>query len=143
MKDQKSVLLVEDEPEIVSVITGLLETLGFKVFSVAEGREVLRKIKACQPDVVLLDLGLPDTDGYHVLRQLRNLERSKSNGNSKDEHLPVLIMTGRGLPTQVLCESEGIDGYLKKPFDIGDLLKAIARALHANPEEIDSFGTSA
>lgn len=137
MNGHKHILLIEDEPSIVEVLAEILTVFGFDVSCVSTGRNGLKEIEIHKPDVLLLDMTLPDIDGYHVLREIR--ERERKNGIS--DRLPVLVMTGRGLPTQVLCETEGIDGFLQKPFDHGELLGALARIFCHDTEIEEKYGT--
>lgn len=132
----KQILVVEDEPEIAAALIELLEAFGFSVECTSRGSHGLEALEHNPPDILLLDMTLPDMDGYHILRAVRRKERQ----NAGRPRLPILVMTGRGLPTQVLCESEGIDGFIQKPFGHGELLDALAKVLQKNSETIEKFG---
>jgi DNA-binding response OmpR family regulator len=114
-----SILLVEDDQDLAA---GLLEALrkeGLAINHVATGSDALHVIAAETPDIVILDLGLPDIDGLSVLRELR-----KQHGE-----LPVLLLTARNtLGDKVAGLDSGADDYLAKPFDMAELLARL-RAL--------------
>ena len=114
-----SILLVEDDQDLAA---GLLEALrkeGLAINHVATGGDALHVIAAETPDIVILDLGLPDIDGLSVLRELR-----KQHGE-----LPVLLLTARNtLGDKVAGLDSGADDYLAKPFDMPELLARL-RAL--------------
>lgn len=113
------VLLVEDNTLLASGISQTLRSAGFIVNHVSCGRDALTAIKTSQPDIVILDLGLPDMDGMAVLRSAR-----------QDRFLnPVLILTARDTTIdKVSGLDSGADDYLAKPFDIDELLARL-RAL--------------
>jgi len=79
------ILLVEDEPDILDLTAYVLRRARFVVIEATDGAMALRRWKADRPDLVLLDLGLPNVDGFEVLRRIR-----------ADEQTPVLVITGRG-----------------------------------------------
>ncbi len=114
-----SILLVEDDADLAA---GLLEALrkeGFAINHVANGRDALHVIAAEPPDIVILDLGLPDMDGLTVLRRMR----------PDHPELPVLLLTARNtVEDKVAGLDSGADDYLPKPFDIAELLARL-RAL--------------
>jgi DNA-binding response OmpR family regulator len=114
-----SILLVEDDQDLAA---GLLEALrkeGLAINHVATGSDALHVIATETPDIVILDLGLPDIDGLSVLRELR-----KQHGE-----LPVLLLTARNtLGDKVAGLDSGADDYLAKPFDMAELLARL-RAL--------------
>lgn len=113
------VLLVEDNTLLASGISQALRSAGFIVNHVSRGRDALTAIKTSQPDIVILDLGLPDMDGMAVLRSAR-----------QDRFLnPVLILTARDTTfDKVSGLDSGADDYLAKPFEIDELLARL-RAL--------------
>lgn len=108
-----SILLVEDDRDLAA---GLLEALrkdGLAVNHVANGKDALHVIAAETPDIVILDLGLPDMDGLDVLRQLRR----------QFAELPVLLLTARdSLGDKIAGLDSGADDYLPKPFEMAELL---------------------
>ncbi|HEY3529018.1 MAG TPA: response regulator transcription factor [Nocardioides sp.] len=113
------VLLVEDEPEIVSPLVRTLEREGYAVAQAATGREALSATAREEYDVVILDLGLPDMDGLDVCRMLR----------AADYDGAVLILSGRARELdRVVGLDAGADDYVAKPFGLAELLARL-RAL--------------
>jgi DNA-binding response OmpR family regulator len=111
-----SVLVVEDDPGVATQLVRALARGGYQVDHVATGQEALRW---GDPDVVLLDLGLPDTDGVHVCRQLR--QRSGA---------AIIVVTAYGEEAdRVTALDAGADDYLVKPFGLGELLARIRAVL--------------
>ncbi|HCU94607.1 MAG TPA: DNA-binding response regulator [Actinobacteria bacterium] len=111
-----SVLVVEDDPGLATQLVRGLSRGGYDVEHVTTGRDALGR---SDPDVVLLDLGLPDTDGVDVCRQLR--ERSG---------VAIIVVTARGEePERVLALDAGADDYLVKPFGLAELLARIRAVL--------------
>jgi two-component system response regulator MprA len=114
------VLVVDDEPAIRSFLAPLLEMEGFRVCSAADGLEAMAHLASERPDVVLLDLAMPRMDGWQVLRALRD----------RDDAPPVVVMTA-GYDAGHKSEAHNVDCYLRKPFDVDQLLTCLTRALAA------------
>jgi two-component system, OmpR family, response regulator len=115
------VLIVDDEPDILEVLTDILGGLGYDISTAIDGAEALAIVRATPPDVVLLDLTMPVMSGRDTLAQLRQ--------NHPD--LPVLIMAARleaGLAHQEL-RALGALGYISKPFNIAEIERAVAAAI--------------
>nr|WP_202410509.1 response regulator transcription factor [Pseudomaricurvus sp. HS19] len=116
-------LLVEDDATLSAALVRALRSEGFSVNDVDCGRLALEAVATAPPDLVVLDLGLPDMDGVSVLRQLRQRQAS----------LPVLILTARdGVEDKVAALDLGADDYLAKPFEMAELLarlRVLARRL--------------
>lgn len=113
------VLLVEDNALLAKAVVRALKNAGFSVNHVERGKLALSAIKTARPDLLVLDLGLPDMDGLDVLKAAR--KEGFSN--------PVLILTARdSTPDKVLGLDAGADDYLAKPFEIDELLARL-RAL--------------
>lgn len=131
-----AVLLVEDEETIARFIRTALEDQGFRVAQAASGAAALRLAEADPPDVVLLDLGLPDMGGLDVLRRLRSWSA-----------VPVIIISARGQEAEKIAGLDGgADDYLTKPFSIPELLARVrvatrhAERLHAR-EQVAVFAS--
>lgn len=114
----KRVLLAEDEPNIVESLTFLLERAGFSVSVEVDGRRALRAAIETAPDVLVLDVMLPELDGYEILRQLRADPVGRS--------LPVLMLTAKGQreDRQIALES-GADLFMTKPFANSEIIAAV------------------
>jgi len=113
--------LVEDDPDLAASLTLALERDGFKVSRFATGREGLEGILESPPDLVLLDLNLPDLDGLGVCREIR--------GTAAVSDLPIIILTARVTESdRVLGLDLGADDYITKPFSLREL-KSRIRAL--------------
>ena len=119
MYSKTNILLIEDDKSDVSSITSLLEKNGYKVSAALTGNTGLSLAASLCPDVILLNLGLPDMDGYKVLQQLR----SWSNA-------PIIIISTRCEETEkVMALDSGADDYITKPFGARELLARIRTAL--------------
>lgn len=113
------VLLVEDNEAIRNAFSILLGECGYQVLQAASGAGALESSGRDRPDLILLDLGLPDMSGLDVVRTLRGREETRET--------PIVALTGRALETdQEACMAAGCTGYLTKPIDTEQLLKVIA-----------------
>ena len=114
-----TVLLIEDDPSILKGLELNLRLEGYRVLAARDGDEGMRELRATMPDIVVLDIMLPEKDGLEVLRELR----------ARDPDLPVLILSAKGQEAdKVLGLSLGADDYMTKPFGLAELLARI-RAL--------------
>ncbi len=114
------ILVVEDTPAFAEALERNLTLEGHRVLLATRAAEALARIAHEPPDLVVLDLGLPDRDGYHVLRELRG------RGNQ----CPVLILSGRSLESdKVEGFRLGADDYVTKPFSAMELLARISALL--------------
>ncbi len=109
------ILLVEDDPSVQEVITGLLASQGYAVITVSDGRAALRALDQASPDLILLDIYLPIQDGRSFLHEYRQ---------RPGPHAPILIMTGAGYAAQRAAALDAA-GSLDKPFDIQELLAKV------------------
>lgn len=127
-------LLVEDDTSLAAGLSLALRNKGFAVNHVARGDHALLAVRTDPPDLIILDLGLPDMDGLDVLRQLRSANRV----------IPVLILTARDTISEKVAGLDlGADDYLAKPFDIDELdarLRAMSRRLGSATGSILSAG---
>jgi len=118
------VLVVDDEPNVVSVIRDALTREGFSVLSAQDGAECLQKVESEQPDLVILDVNMPVMDGFKVLYALRESEDTRN--------LPVVMLTVREERGDELAGwMAGADLYLKKPCKMEDLVAGVKRLLEA------------
>ncbi len=125
------VLVVEDEPQVVRFLDASLKEQGYRVIDAATGEQALRSASQYVPDLVLLDLGLPDIDGLQILRSLRTWLRA-----------PIVILSARGQErAKVEALDAGADDYLTKPFGVPELLARMRNALrHAARAETGGAG---
>jgi DNA-binding response OmpR family regulator len=115
------VLLVEDDRPTRDGYAAYLTHQGYEVLPASNGADALRFAALLAPDVVVLDLGLPDIDGWEVARQLKAGDRTKT--------LPIIALTGADLPHEVVSAMRaGCDRHLSKPCDPSALLDAIERS---------------
>ncbi len=124
------VLLIEDDKSISSFITASLDGSGYKVTSALSGKEGLSLAASFCPDVILLDLGLPDVDGLEVLKQLRSWSK-----------VPIIIISARTKEQEkVTALDMGADDYITKPFGTSELMARIRTSIrhsHSNtPDRI-------
>ena len=120
------ILLIEDDPQIRRFLRASLVTQGYDLIEAGTGREGLALAASRVPDMVLLDLGLPDMEGMEVIIQLRTWS-----------HVPIIILSARGQERDKVANLDaGADDYLTKPFGVGELLARIRVALRkAMPSE--------
>lgn len=120
---RQRILIVEDEPDIIGGLTDALEFEGFEVMAATDGRSGVREMRERGADLVILDLMLPDINGYQVCEEIR----------TTNQIVPIIILTARGQELDKIRGLEaGADDYVTKPFSIGELLariKAILRRL--------------
>ena len=124
-----TVLIVDDESEIRTSLRGVLNDEGLRVLEASGGREALEIVRAEQPDLVLLDVWMPDIDGIELLRELR----SESNPPQ------VVMISGHGnVETAVRATKLGAFDFIEKPFSIDALLQVVGRALEHLQQQPDS-----
>lgn len=117
-----AVLLVEDNETIRDAFSILLEESGYAVLQADRGAAGIEIAREKSPDLILLDLGLPDMDGLEVARTLSR--------DSETREIPIVALTGRALETdQEVCLAAGCSAYLTKPIDTTQLLDLLPRFL--------------
>jgi two-component system, OmpR family, KDP operon response regulator KdpE len=122
-----TVLVVEDDDEVRGVLVRELGSRGYRVQEAADGRGALERWEASRPDVVLLDLGLPDMDGMSVIEGLRGWTQ-----------VPIIVLSGRADSTdKVLALDAGADDYVTKPFGVDELLARMRAAVRRGPATED------
>ncbi|QYX78577.1 response regulator [Streptomyces akebiae] len=126
------VLVVEDDPQLVRALIINLQARQYGVDAAPDGASALRLAAARQPDVVLLDLGLPDMDGADVIRGLRGWTR-----------VPILVLSARQASAEkVTALDAGADDYITKPFNMNELLARLRAAVRRTEEAaLDSGAT--
>lgn len=126
MSQEATILLIEDEPEIRRFLRTTLPAHGFRLYEATTGRDGLAEAKARNPDLILLDLGLPDLDGSDVIRAVREWTAT-----------PIIVLSARDQEgVKVAALDLGADDYVTKPFGINELLARMRTALrHAARRE--------
>lgn len=120
----KKVLIIDDEKPTVELLQRFFTIKGFEAVGAFRGEDGLVLIRMEKPDVVLLDLMMPDMDGYEVLRRIR--------GTPEIETLPVLMLTANAtLDGPDKAMNAGADGYMTKPVRFPELLAELDRIFHA------------
>lgn len=113
------ILVVDDEPQIQRFLRPALTAAGYEVIEAGDGAGALKLLATASPDIVILDLGLPDMDGKEVVRNLRGWST-----------VPVIILSARDRETEKIEALDlGADDYIEKPFGIGELTARIRTAL--------------
>lgn len=116
---QARILVVDDEPQIIRFLRPALDAAGYDLLEATTGAEALRKAATLAPDIMILDLGLPDMDGKDVVSRVRAFSE-----------LPILILSARDRESEKIAALDlGADDYVEKPFRIGELLARIRTAL--------------
>ncbi|MCK7514912.1 MAG: response regulator [Desulfobacterales bacterium] len=114
-----TVVVIEDEPQIRRFLRASLTTQGFRLVEAVTGEDGLVQAATRQPDIVILDLGLPDMDGLEVIRRLREWTA-----------VPIIVLSARGQERDKIAALDaGADDYVSKPFGVGELLARMRVAL--------------
>jgi two-component system, OmpR family, KDP operon response regulator KdpE len=120
-----SILVVDDEPEIRRLLRNTLSVQGYDVLEAATGSEALKAAQRAKPDLVILDLGLPDLDGMEVIRSLRS-----------ESQVPILVLSSRGDERAKIAALDlGADDYVTKPFGVEELMARLRAALRHRLQE--------
>ena len=117
------VVCVEDEPEMIDLVRLILAKEGFEVVGVSGGLEGLATIERLQPDLVLLDLMMPDMDGWEVYRRMK--------ANPTINNIPVIVVTAKAQSIDKVLglQVAKVDDYITKPYGPAQLLKSVERVL--------------
>src|SRR6266542_807339 len=120
------ILIVDDEPKITQLVRDYLERSGFAVVTARDGREAVMRARTDRPDLIVLDLGLPDVDGLDVTRQLR-----------RDSQVPIIMLTARDDEADRVAGLElGADDYVTKPFSPRELVARVRAVLRRQAGEV-------
>ena len=123
MCDAKRLVCIEDDLELVDILKIILKHRGYKVTGATAGHEGLETLRRVKPDLVLLDLMMPDMDGWEVYRQMK--------ADADLCHIPVIIVTadGQSLNRFLGLKVTQVDDFIVKPFDVQELVQRIEKAL--------------
>lgn len=126
MANKAVVLSVDDDEGLQTVVTHYLETEGYSTLSASTGKDLMNLLADSTPNIILLDLVLPDTDGISILAQLRSMKK-----------IPVIVVSGKSDTTEkIVCLEMGADDYMTKPFEMRELsarIKAVLRRAEEMP----------
>jgi two-component system response regulator VicR len=125
----KRILCIEDHPEMIELIRLILGRRGYEVEGAVGGREGLEAMAANPPDLVLLDLMMPDVDGWEVYRQIK--------AQKEISHVPVIVVTAKaqGIDRVLGLHIAGVDDYITKPFGPKELTQSVERILGRTPPQ--------
>lgn len=122
------VLAVDDEPQILRFLRPSLTAAGYDVVTATSGNEALKLCATQAPDVILLDLGLPDMDGKEVIHRLREWSET-----------PIIVLSARDRETEKIAALDlGADDYVDKPFGIGELMARLRTALRHKGARVEA-----
>ncbi len=118
----KTILIADDEPNIVAAVEFLLQRSGYEVHVARNGDEALKLVEACNPDLVLLDVMMPVRSGYEVCKRIRE--------NDAWRHIKIIMLSAKGRDAEVTKGlAIGADLYVTKPFSTQDLMGKISALL--------------
>lgn len=121
-KPKAKILVADDDPAIQELVRLNLEMQGYQVIIASNGVETVRKALSERPDLIVLDVLMPEMDGYEVMRLLKNSEETSN--------IPIIVLTAYASDAGALVSwMEGAEGYLSKPFNPDELLMLVERVL--------------
>ena len=128
-EERRRVVCIEDEPEMIDLIRLILSRKGFELIGAVGGREGLETVRRVKPDLVLLDLMMPDMDGWEVYQQMKADEELKD--------IPVIVVTAKAQSIDKVLglHIAKVDDYITTPFGPQELLESIYRILRLEQQE--------
>jgi DNA-binding response OmpR family regulator len=122
-EERKKVICIEDEPEMIDLVRLILGRKGFELIGAVGGREGLETVRRVKPDLVLLDLMMPDMDGWEVYQQM------KADAALRD--IPVIVVTAKAQSIDKVLglHIAKVDDYVTKPFGPQELLESVRKVL--------------
>ena len=122
--DGKNILLVDDDPDMITALTTVLDGTGASIQTAGDGNQAIEKAAQFDPDLVILDAMLPKRSGFLVLEKLKGAARKKGS-----RPLVIMITGNTGKRHQIWAENLGVDGYLNKPFGMERLVERMEQLL--------------
>lgn len=119
--EAKTVMIVDDQPDIRYTIKTLLERNNFRTIEAVDGRDCLKKLKRFKPDLILLDIMMPVISGWDVCSKIKTTPETRN--------IPVIFLTAKSDEISQTMSLQGGDGYVSKPFDIYKLVNLIKEKL--------------
>jgi len=131
MASGKRVVCIEDEPEMIDLVKLILSRKGYQVLGAMGGREGLEAVGREMPDLVLLDLMMPDMDGWEVYQKMKADDATKG--------IPVIVVTAKAQSIDKVLglHIAKVDDYITKPFGPQELLESVERVLARQPQGQD------
>jgi len=118
----KKILIIDDEEDYLNLIKTILEPQGYKVIFSTDGKEGLEKLKAEKPNLIILDINMPEVNGFQLCQQIRN--------NPESKHIPIIMLTVRRKEDDKVKGLElGADDYITKPFHPKELISRLKTVL--------------
>jgi two-component system response regulator VicR len=127
-KMSSKIMVVDDEPDTVGLVTLVLESEGHEVMPAYNGKDALDMLNDTKPDLILLDIMMPDIDGWDVYRSIRE--------NSETKDIPVVMLTAKAqsIDKMIGLHVIGADGYITKPFGRRELVNGVKKHLKENSD---------
>lgn len=127
-----TILIADDEPEVVDLVRIILGSEGYRVLDASNGLQALKQIQAHRPDLILMDMRMPEMTGLGVLNTLAQDPETRS--------IPVVMLSVVVTDPEIrMALSQGAVAYLSKPFEVRELLWMVDRVLSMDPEQRPSF----
>jgi len=122
-EERKTIVCIEDEPEMIDLVKLILGRKGFELVGAVGGREGIETVRRVKPDLVLLDLMMPDMDGWEVYQQMKADEELK--------HIPVIVVTAKAQSIDKVLglHIAKVDDYITKPFGPQELIQSVNKVL--------------
>jgi putative two-component system response regulator len=122
MNEQKRILLIDDHQTVFRLLEAIVRIKGYKLLYAESGQQGIVAARQEQPDLILLDVMMPDIDGFKVCQYLKE--------NDDTKHIPIMFLTARGADGDLeIGRKAGADGFMTKPFQTIEVLKQIEKLL--------------
>jgi DNA-binding response OmpR family regulator len=122
-EERKTIVCIEDDPQVIDLVKLILGRKGFELVGAVGGREGIETVRRVKPDLVLLDLMMPDMDGWEVYQQMKADEELK--------HIPVIVVTAKAQSIDKVLglHIAKVDDYITKPFGPQELIQSVNKVL--------------
>ena len=127
--NRSTVFIVEDDEELVQLMRIRIESAGYQVFVTSDGEKACALIQEKLPDLVILDVFLPDTDGLTILKRLKSPIDIETGSPSRTKDIPVIVVTGKAPMIENITRVEGAAEFFVKPLDMEKLMDRICQLL--------------